>query len=668
MLPPTLQLLDTLPHGVWFTDAEGQQVLWVNRYWQQFTGSSLPDVQAKSWWDWLYGSDRDRLKATWPNLLATELPLGETVWLRDRNDQYQTVLLRLEPYATPTAGLVGWIGTITPSPELRQTASQLHESEERYQLLTDRSNDLIYSYSPDGMCRYASPACLPLLGYEPKSLVGKSVFELWHPEDVANLELAYGSLNALPDNYTHDYRIRRADNTYIWFEATNRTYFEPTGGAIREIIAIARDITERKRMEQEMFQLNKVLEQQVSERNTQLKTINQLYQSVLTSIEEVIFQTDTTGRWIFLSSPWQKITGYTPEESLNNSCLDLVFRQDERDHLAELLQSLLAGEREFFEYEFCSSTKNDAFRWLEMYAQRHLNLDGHLLGTSGAINDITERKQTEAVLKARAEELDRQREQIERQNQELVKASHLKSQFLATISHELRTPMNAIMGFSQMLLAKQAGAPLSPRQTDMAERIFHNSQNLLTLLNEVLDFSKIEAGYWEIQFESLDLPRLVRLTVEELRSLAAKKNLDLNVGIRLKNPQIVSDRNCIRRLLINLLSNAIKFTENGSVTVKLEESDPYRLTLQVIDTGIGIAPEHHDLIFEAFRQVDQTLTRRHSGTGLGLAIVKSLTQMLSSTISVESEVGRGTTFTVNMPRYGSATPAESADGVREWQA
>lgn len=655
-------MLDTLPHGIWFADRKGR-LTWVNRYWQDYTGITMATAQAKVWWHWLESAEQDGILTVWHQTRVDAQPLARVLDWRDRHGQSQTTLLRIEPYTTAAGQLMGWLGSLTPAPELEQSAIQLTESEERYQILTDRSSDLIYSYGPDGRCQYASPACKTLLGYDPKQLVGQSMFELWHPEDVASLELAYENLANLPDNYTHTYRIRCHDDTYIWFETTNRTYFEPDGETIREVIAIARDITERKQAELKLCQLNQDLEQQVSERESQLQTINRLYRSVLTSIEEVIFQTDTTGRWVFLSAPWQTITGYDTAESLNHSCLDSVFSKADRDYLAELLQKLWADEQESFEYAFRSPTKNGTFRWLEMYAQRDLDGEGHLLGTSGAINDITERKQTEAVLKARAEELDRQREQIERQNQELLQASRLKSQFLATISHELRTPMNAIMGFSQMLMVKQSG-PLTPRQTDMVERIFLNSQNLLTLLNEVLDFSKIEAGYWDVKLESLDLTRLVRLTVEELRSLAQKKDLALNVDIDLSNPQVVSDRNSIRRLLVNLLSNAIKFTEKGSVTLTVKEAGSHEIAIAVQDTGVGIAPEHHELIFEAFRQADQTLKRKHSGTGLGLAIVKSLTQMLNSTIAVESNLGQGTTFRLVMPRYGAQT--ESAEAMALW--
>jgi signal transduction histidine kinase len=253
------------------------------------------------------------------------------------------------------------------------------------------------------------------------------------------------------------------------------------------------------------------------------------------------------------------------------------------------------------------------------------------------------------ILKRQNQELARQRQQIELQNLKLQQLSRLKSQFIANMSHELRTPMNAIMGFSQLLL-RQYPDPLTPQQLDIITRIFNNSQNLLIMLNEVLDFSKIEAGHLELSLSEFNLSRLVTLTVEELRSLAQGKNLSLQIETNIENPYLVSDRNLVRRILINLVSNAIKFTDMGEVTVKVRELTAQRLEIAVQDTGCGIAPQNLQEIFEAFRQVDQTITRRYTGTGLGLAITKSLVKMIQGNITVESELGQGSQFRVELPR------------------
>ncbi|AFZ36465.1 response regulator receiver sensor signal transduction histidine kinase [Stanieria cyanosphaera PCC 7437] len=256
---------------------------------------------------------------------------------------------------------------------------------------------------------------------------------------------------------------------------------------------------------------------------------------------------------------------------------------------------------------------------------------------------------TNELLLQKNKELEQQQQQIQLKNLELQEAYNLKSQFLATMSHELRTPMNAIMGFSQLLL-RQYPDPLTKTQQDIVERIFNNSQNLLNMINEMLDFSKIEAGKLELSFQEFDLVQLVTLTVEELRSLAIQQKIDLKTHIDLSNQIVYQDKNSIKRILINLISNAIKFTEHGEVQVTIIEIDSDKLVIAVEDTGIGIAPENLKAIFQAFRQIDQTFTRKYSGTGLGLAITDSLVKMIRGTISVKSQLGKGSIFKVEIPR------------------
>ncbi|MEY2832006.1 MAG: hypothetical protein RLZZ574_1264 [Cyanobacteriota bacterium] len=246
-------------------------------------------------------------------------------------------------------------------------------------------------------------------------------------------------------------------------------------------------------------------------------------------------------------------------------------------------------------------------------------------------------------------ELERQQQQIKIQNIKLQESYNLKSDFLATMSHELRTPMNAIMGFSQLLL-RQHTEPLSSQQQNLVERIFHNSNNLLNMINEMLDFSKIEAGKLELNPQLFDLKYLTRVTVEELRSLAIEKQLSLVTDIQLEDNFIVQDANFVKRIVINLLSNAIKFTESGQIMVQVKEIGKTKIAIAVSDTGVGVAPEDRDKIFEAFRQADQSFTRQHSGTGLGLAITNSLIKMMGGKISLDSTLNQGSTFTVEIPR------------------
>jgi signal transduction histidine kinase/DNA-binding NarL/FixJ family response regulator len=273
------------------------------------------------------------------------------------------------------------------------------------------------------------------------------------------------------------------------------------------------------------------------------------------------------------------------------------------------------------------------------------------LNNAQLINTLEEREERLAfqnnILAQQNQELETQRQQIQSQNVRLLEAAELKSQFLATMSHELRTPMHAIMGFSQLLLRQNQ---ISPTQADMVNRILTNGKNLVALIDDILDLSKIEAGHLELKPKRFRLPDLLSTTTEELRSLAAQKQLQLSHQSALANPYVTNDSDRLRQVIVNLLSNAIKFTESGRIDVEVREVSADRIVMLVTDTGIGIAPAEIPHIFEEFRQVDQTITRRHAGTGLGLAITRWLVQMMGGQISVNSQLGQGSTFRVDLPR------------------
>jgi signal transduction histidine kinase len=258
-------------------------------------------------------------------------------------------------------------------------------------------------------------------------------------------------------------------------------------------------------------------------------------------------------------------------------------------------------------------------------------------------------RETNELLISRNQELEAQRQQIELQNFRLSEVTRLKSQFLATISHELRTPMNAIIGFSQFLLRPKSGQ-LSQPQQDMVERIVNNGKSLLTLLNEILDFSKLETGQLSLKPQIFDISTAINSTVAEMTPLALAKKLSLQVKYNLQNPITYNDPMRIKQVLTNLLSNAIKFTESGEILIEIEEIPENRIAIAVHDTGIGIDNEQLKNIFEVFRQIDQTTTRKYPGTGLGLAIVKAFVDMMDGKIKVESSLGHGSAFRVELPR------------------
>ncbi len=269
-------------------------------------------------------------------------------------------------------------------------------------------------------------------------------------------------------------------------------------------------------------------------------------------------------------------------------------------------------------------------------------------------------RESNELLTRKNQELEVQRQQIELQNLKLIEASRLKSQFLATMSHELRTPMNAIIGFSQLLLRPKCGE-LMHQQKDMVERILNNGKHLLTLLNEILDFSKLEAGRLDIKPEIFDLSKLLNSTMQEMRSLAEGKKLCMRFQTDLQNSVVFNDPTRMKQIIVNLLSNAIKFTESGGVGIDVSEMPGNRVVIAVCDTGIGINPADIEHIFEAFRQVDQSTTRKYSGTGLGLPIVNALVQMMGGKVTVESKLGEGSIFKIELPRQISSSVNQNTD-------
>ncbi len=251
-------------------------------------------------------------------------------------------------------------------------------------------------------------------------------------------------------------------------------------------------------------------------------------------------------------------------------------------------------------------------------------------------------------LKCQNQELAAQKQLIRLQNLKLLEVSQLKSQFLATISHELRTPMNAVIGFAQLLLRPNFQT-LTLQQTDMVERILNNGKHLLMLLNEVLEFSGLENGDISLKPEVFDLSQLIDTTVAEFRSLADEKHLSIIVRNHLQNHVVFNDKRKINQVLTNLLSNAIKFTESGYIWVEIDELPENRVAIAVQDTGIGIAPQDINSIFEPFWQVDQTTSRKYGGMGLGLAIAHSLVQIMCGQITATSQLGEVSMFRVELP-------------------
>jgi signal transduction histidine kinase len=238
-------------------------------------------------------------------------------------------------------------------------------------------------------------------------------------------------------------------------------------------------------------------------------------------------------------------------------------------------------------------------------------------------------------------------QEIQEKNQQLETANRHKSQFLANVSHELRTPLNSIIGFTRIVLRKTE-TQIEKLQRDNLQKVLISSEHLLNLINELLDLAKIEAGRMEAYAETFKLDDVVRMATSTVEPMLKDGRVRLVTEIAPDIPPLKTDRDKLKQSVLNLLSNAAKFTEKGEIKVAAwRENGSLKLT--VSDTGIGMKPEALKLIFEEFRQADMSSTRKYGGTGLGLAIVKRFINLMGGDIVVESEVGKGSKFTITLP-------------------
>jgi signal transduction histidine kinase len=266
-------------------------------------------------------------------------------------------------------------------------------------------------------------------------------------------------------------------------------------------------------------------------------------------------------------------------------------------------------------------------------------------------------------------ELDLKIDEMAQANMKLFEMNQIKSDFLATVSHELRTPLNSIIGFSDLLATLEK---LEDKEKRYASNIQRSGRQLLEMINDILDLAKIESGKMDVRLSDFSISSVVSAQCDMARPLSEKKNIDLDCEIEPALPLMRQDRSKVEQILNNLLSNAIKFTpDGGRITVSVKRDRRGELRLSVADTGVGISDEEQGVIFEKFRQGSNVLaggtamTREYSGTGLGLSIVRELCRLLGGEITVESELGKGSEFTVVLPWELTDTRRPSSELAEE---
>ncbi len=272
-------------------------------------------------------------------------------------------------------------------------------------------------------------------------------------------------------------------------------------------------------------------------------------------------------------------------------------------------------------------------------------------------NQQTQLEQSNSQLEEHSKQLERQRDYLARAQTDLQRANEYKSEFLANMSHELRTPLNSTLILAKLLVDNRDGT-LSPEYVKYAQTIYSAGNDLLTLINDILDLSKIEAGKLDVRPEPVAVAKVFDDLGNTFRPVAADKQIELEMHVENGVPQgFQTDPTRLQQILKNLLSNALKFTERGGVTLNARRGENNSVVFSVRDTGIGIAHEQHQVIFEAFRQADGTTHRRYGGTGLGLSISRDLARLLGGELTVDSAPGRGSTFTLVLPERHTAAVA-----------
>jgi len=451
--------------------------------------------------------------------------------------------------------------------------------------------------------------------------------------------------------------VNPIDGSDLVFELLSTVTEDPRQGS--GVVSILRNVTDLRRASEEIeenYRKMRVAEAQARAESDRLNLI-------IDSVADPIVVTDAGGATSLMNEPAERL--FTIPKGA--SAIEQRWVQSNDAHFSSFIAGMLvsADQRRVGEIGLVEAKTGEPMP-VEAIAGKILSEHGELTAVVTILHDrreAIEKAKLYEQLKQASDELERkiqlatadiaqQNELLRRQAIELEQASALKSQFLANMSHEFRTPLNAMLGYTSMLL-QGVGGPIEAPVKRQLGRIESNGRHLLTIINEILDISRIEAGRMPLQVSKFRIPELVSEVKAELEPIIVRSKLSVTLHVAKDLPPLFTDRQKVKQILLNLLSNALKFTHHGAVTISATADKRDRtVQLSVVDTGIGIAPADQERIFEDFRQLDNSPTRAYGGTGLGLSICRRLAQMLDGRISVQSQMGRGSTFTLALPTKG----------------
>lgn len=474
------------------------------------------------------------------------------------------------------------------------------------------SMDMICIAGLDGYFKKVNPAFTATLGWSEKELLDTPLIEFVHPDDRTKTELVYNKLKEGHSAIDFYNRYRTKDNSYRLLE-----WVVTPDLVTGELFAIIRDNTVLKRIKAENEESATVIEQLNSALNE----------------SAIVTVTDSDGKIEFVNDAFCEVSKFSREELIGQDHRILQSGVHSETFIKEMWRTIQDGR--IWKGEFQNKCKDGSSCWLETTIIPFLDINKKPVRFVAIRYDVTERVSLENALR--------------KSKYEIENTAKIKEQFLANMSHEIRTPLNAIIGFSEILRASK----LTPTQADHAMIITKSGENLMCIINDILDFTKIESGNIVLEKVPFDVVEIVDNIKKMFKNTAGEKKIGLKVFIDDELPtSMIGDPARLTQILINLVGNAIKFTNIGSVEIYsrlvFESVDQYLIEIKVKDTGVGIQSDKLEVIFDRFVQAEDDTTRMFGGTGLGLSIVKNIVKLMNGEISVVSEFGFGSEFSIQI--------------------
>lgn len=481
---------------------------------------------------------------------------------------------------------------------------------DQFQLISKYAADMVCLHKPDGTYEYISPSVEQILGYKPEELIGTNPYDLFHPQD---LERIKNKLNkegwSAKLAKSMQYRIKRKDGKYIWFETATESITNKQGEIVK-LRTGSRDITERKRLELLLKETNALAS--VGGWEIDLETDELTWTEEVYNIYEL-----PSGSPISVE---KAISYYAPEAE--SAIKDAI------EHAIE------TGEGYDIELPFTSAKGNK--KWVRSIGRVYNDENGEPIKLSGVFQDLTERKQIET--------------QLETRNEELKRLHNTTSKVYSVIGHDLRSPINAITGFADLLMddLTEHGEEVEGARQKL-EIIYNSAHNVARLLNDLLNWARIQTGDLHIHVEEFSVAKIVHENIE-LLSISAK-NKGVNFSFSSHDKFFVeADERMVTTIVRNLLSNAVKYSEAGdTIQVQLGKYEDHWF-LSVKDEGIGMSREKLESLSGSEMNKSKRGTANEKGTGIGLTLCKELAEMQGGTIEMESELGKGSKFTLKIPR------------------